>query len=173
MGGITISSVTNANVYINGNSFLGKIEEAKMPVVKHTMTEKKALGMVGKLETWAGFDKMEATLKINSMYKDLMTLIANPTKAVQLQLRSYIETQGSQGSIGSAAMVTYLTGVFKEIDLGNFKQHDNVEISAPMTVSYIKQVIDGQDIIEIDAYSNIYKVNGEDILASYKNAIGG
>ena len=38
-----------------------------------------------------------------------------------------------------------------------------------MTIAGIfKQVLDGQDILEFDPMSNIYKVAGEDQLANYR-----
>ena len=57
--------------------------------------------------------------------------------------------------------------------MGNFKQHDNVELTSMLTVTYVKQVINGEDVIEIDVLANIFKVNGVDVLAQYRNNIGG
>jgi P2 family phage contractile tail tube protein len=47
---IEIKKICNANVYVDGNSLLGKVDECKLPEVKVTMTEHKVLGMQGKLE---------------------------------------------------------------------------------------------------------------------------
>ncbi|WP_027809960.1 phage major tail tube protein, partial [Burkholderia cenocepacia] len=58
-GKIEINRITNANIYVNGNSLLGRAEEIKLPDISAIMQEHKALGMVGKIELPAGFDKLE------------------------------------------------------------------------------------------------------------------
>jgi P2 family phage contractile tail tube protein len=172
-GKIQINRVTNANVYANGNSLLGRAEEVKLPDVSAIMQEHKALGMVGKVELPAGFDKLEGEIKWNSYYADVAKLVANPFKAVQLQCRSSIETYSSQGRIKEVSLVTYLTVVFKKNPLGSFKQHENVDIQSAFSCTYIKQVIDGEEILELDYMANIFRVGGEDMLSDYRNNIGG
>lgn len=41
------------------------------------------------------------------------------------------------------------------------------------SATYIKQVVDGNDVLEVDAMANIYKVNGVDKLDLYRTNIGG
>ncbi|MCX7911192.1 MAG: phage major tail tube protein [Endomicrobia bacterium] len=70
-------------------------------------------------------------------------------------------------------VVVYITGAFKDFPLGNFKQHDNAEFETNLSVYYTKLVVDGEEIFEIDVLENIYKVNGDDVFATYRNNIGG
>lgn len=170
---INVNRVTNANVYINGNSFLGKAEEIDLPKITAKMVEHKALGMAGSVELPAGFDKMEARIKWNSFYQDAMVHMANPYQAVSLQCRSSLENYTAAGRTGEAPVVCFIKGQFKTVPLGNFKQHDNVEMDSTLTVTYVKLEISGQPVVEFDALANIYKVNGVDILAQYKANIGG
>lgn len=172
-GKIQLNRITNANIYLEGNNLLGRAEEVKLPDVTAIMQEHKALGMVGKIELPAGFDKLEGEIKWNSLYDDAAKITANPYKAVQLMCRSNIETYGAQGRVKQVALVTYLTVMFKKNPLGTFKQHDNGEFGSSFTASYIKQVIDGNEILELDYLANIFKVNGEDMLQDYRTNIGG
>ncbi|UTH76086.1 phage major tail tube protein [Chromobacterium sp. IIBBL 290-4] len=172
-GKIEINRITNANIYINGNSLLGRAEEVKLPDVAAIMQEHKALGMVGKIELPAGFDKLEGEIKWNSLYKDVAKIVANPFQAVQLQCRSNIETYGSQGRLQQVSLVTYLTVMFKKNPMGNFKQHENADFSSAFTATYIKQVIGGEDILELDYMANIFRVAGNDMLDVYRQNIGG
>jgi uncharacterized protein len=173
MAQINVNRVTNANVYINGSSFLGKAEEIDMPKITAVMAEHKALGMAGKLELPAGFDKMEARIKWNSFYKDAMVLMGNPYEVVSLQCRSSLETYTAAQRTAEVPVVVFIKGQFKSIPTGNFKQHDNVEMESNLAVTYVKVEIDGQPVVEFDALANIYKVNGIDILAQYRANIGG
>jgi len=173
MGQTTIKQITNANVYIDGNSFLGKTEEIKMPDVVVTMTEHKALGLVGKIELPSGLDKMESTIKWNSLYPDVLKKAANPFTAVQLQARASLETYTGQGRTEQVPVVVYMTGTFKKFPMGNYKQHDNVEAETSLSVTYIRLNVDGKDVVEVDVLANIYKLNGVDLLEKYRTNIGG
>ncbi len=53
---ISVNKLYNANVYVNGTSFLGRAEEVQLPKVQYKTVEHKALGMVGTLETPAGIE---------------------------------------------------------------------------------------------------------------------
>ena len=170
---IEIKRITNANVYVDGTSLLGKVDECKLPEIKVTMSEHKALGMQGKLEFPTGIDKMEATFKWNSLYSDVLAKVANPYKAVSVQLRGSIETYGNGGRTAETPVVAYLTGTFTKFPLGGFKQHDNVEAETTMSVTYCKLEIAGVVVIEFDALANIYKAAGVDLLATYRTNIGG
>ncbi len=170
---IEIKRLTNANVYVDGSSLLGKVDECKLPEVKVTMTEHKALGMVGKLEFPSGIDKLEATFKWNSLYSDVLAKVANPYTACEVQLRGSLETYGNNARTDEVPVVVYLTGTFNKFPMGGFKQHDNVEAETTMSVTYCKMEIDGAVILEVDALANIYKSGDTDLLATYKTNIGG
>lgn len=173
MGKIAINRVTNANVYMDGSSMLGRAEEIKMPDVSAIMQEHKALGMVGKIELPAGFDKLEGEIKWNSFYPEAGKAMANPFRTVQLQCRSSVERYSSQGRIEELPLVTFLTVMFKKNPLGTYKQHENAEFSSSFTCTYIKQVLDGEELLELDYMANIFRVNGEDILEDYRSNVGG
>ncbi|WP_197329529.1 phage major tail tube protein [Ralstonia syzygii] len=172
-GKIEINRITNANIYVAGNSLLGRAEEVKLPDIAAIMAEHKALGMVGKIELPSGFDKLEGEVKWNSLYKEVAKTVANPFKAVQLQCRSSIETYGAQGRIQEVALVTYLTVMFKKNPLGTLKPHENAEFGSAFGATYIKQVVDGEEVLELDYLANIFRVGGEDMLADFRNNIGG
>lgn len=172
-GKIQVNRLTNANIYIDGSSFLGKAEEINLPMIKHIMTEHKAVGMVGKFELFAGVDKMEAKIKWNSFYVEAMKKMADPTTTLQLQVRSSLEVYTAQGRTEQQPVVVYMSAQPKDFPLGNFKQHDNVELESNLNVIYCKLEINGVNVMEIDVLANIYKVNSVDIMAKYRDNIGG
>jgi len=169
---ISVNKLYNANVYVNGTSFLGRAEEVTLPKVQAKMVEHKALGMVGVVETPAGIEKMEAKIKWSSLYPEVLEYMANPHKALSIQVRASLETYDSTGRIAEVPVVAYMTVQFKNFPGIGFKHQDNAEVDTDMAVSYYKLQIDGEDYIEVDAYANIWKVKGEDILEQYKANIG-
>lgn len=169
---IQINRLTNCNVYLDGGSQLGRCEEAKVPAVKYVMSEHKALGMVGKVELYTGLDKMEADFKWASFYPDVLTTIANPFKAVPIQVRGSLQTWDDSGLVSETAMVVHLRGSFKEISFGDYKMLTPAEFPSKFNVTYTKCVSDGVELYEADVLSNILKVNGVDLLANYRANIG-
>ena len=170
---IQINKVTNANVYADGNSWIGRAEEVKLPTLTAKMVEHKALGMVGTLELPTGIDKLEGEIKWNGPYTDVLRRVANPFKPVQLQLRSNVQQFGAGGLVVEVPMVTYLTVLFTDTDLGGYKQHENVENTSKYRAYYVKQTLNGEDVVELDVMANVYRVGGVDLLANYRVNIGG
>ncbi|HIW78790.1 MAG TPA: phage major tail tube protein [Candidatus Bilophila faecipullorum] len=169
---ISVNNVVNAAIYLNGNSFLGRAEEVKLPEITAIMKEHKALGMVGKFELPAGFDKMEGEIKWNSFYEDAMRVQGDIFTYHSIQCRSNVETYSSPGRFRQVPLVTFLTIQFKGSPLGEFKQHEGVGLTAKFSCTYIKQVLAGQEKLELDVLANIYKVDGVDLLADYRANIG-
>lgn len=169
---IKINRLTNANVYVDGNSLLGRAEEINLPDIKHKMAEHKAIGMVGSAEFFSGIDKMECSIKWNSFYSEVLKKAANPMTAVQLQVRSSLENYTSQGRTAQLPVVAFISAAYKNFPGGNFKQHDNVEVSSQLSVYYYRLEINGEVIVEIDVLANIYKVDGVDLLAQYRANLG-
>jgi hypothetical protein len=48
MGAINVNRVTNANIYLDGNSLLGQAEEVSVPEIKYMLSEHKAIAIAGK-----------------------------------------------------------------------------------------------------------------------------
>lgn len=170
---IEVNRLTNANVYVDGASQLGKAEEVNLPDITFMLSEHKALGMVGKVELFSGVDKLEATIKWNAFYADVLKKFADPRKVMKLQVRSSLETYNSEGLASEVPCVAYLTVQSKNFPAGNYKQHDNVEATSKLTCTAYKLEIDGQEVINYDALANIYSVDGVDLLANYRANIGG
>lgn len=168
---VAVNRLTNVNIYMEGGSLLGKAEEIKLPDIVVKMAEHKALGMVGSIELFSGFDKMEGEVKWSSYYRDVMGKVANPFKFLPLQVRGNLETYTSRGRTEEVPVVVFLTVSFKKTPGGSFKQHDNAEFPTNYSCYYMKQVVDGEEVVEFDPMSNIYKVNGEDLLATYRRNV--
>jgi P2 family phage contractile tail tube protein len=170
--GIQINRVTNGNLYIDGANFLGTVMEMNLPAITQKTAEHNALGMIGTVETFAGFEKMESTIKWTAVYAKVLSLISDPFKSHSLQLRGNIDKFDSGGLNAQESYVVYLTAAFKKVPTGDFKQHENVELETELAVTAIKVEIAGAEILEFDALANIYKVDGVDKLATYRANIG-
>lgn len=170
---IEISRVFNARVYIDGTDFIAKAEEVDLPKVKFKFADTGGLGLYGEAELPTGLDKLEARLKFNSMYPEFVAIAADPFTARTVIVRASKQDWTTQGMVREVPLKAELRGFFKESDSGKFKKANASEMEATMSLYYYKLEIDGNEVLEIDVFNNIYKVYGEDKLATYKNNIGG
>ncbi|HGJ8963875.1 phage major tail tube protein [Pseudomonas sp. SAR267] len=172
MAGFTAHRITNAALYLDGNSFFGRCEEVDLGSVKTVTSDFQGLGMVGLIELPDGIDKLEGKIVWNSLYYDAAKRLATPFKTVQLQLRSNVQVFNNTGLVDELPLVSLLTVTFKEYQLGSFKPRDPSKFESPFSATYVRQVLDGQEIVLLDYLANIFKVGGEDQLAKYRKNIG-
>jgi P2 family phage contractile tail tube protein len=169
---MNVNSLIGANVYVDGTSYFGQVEEIGLPELNPIMLEHKAAGMIGKIELPSGFDKMEGKLKINSVYPDMLKKVADITKAHQLIIRASLETWVGGSKTGEVPVVAYIRGIWKKFPGIGIKQQDNPEAETMMAVHAYRFEVDGQEIINVDFMASIYSVGGDDKLAQYRANLG-
>lgn len=172
MAGFAAHRITNANVYLDGQQFFAKAEEIDLGSVKAVTSDFQGLGMVGLIELPDGLDKLEGKISWNSLYADAGTKLASPFKAVQLQCRSNVQVFNNGGLVNEIPLVTFLTIMPKEYALGSFKPREATKFETPFSAIYVRQLLDGREILLLDYLSNIFKVDGKDQLAQYRKNIG-
>jgi len=172
MAGTNLHLITNAAVYLDGNSYVGRCEEVDLGSVKATMTDFQGLGMVAAIELPTGFDKIEGKIIWGSHYEDAARACAVPFKTVQLQLRSQIEGWNAQGRSVQLPLVTLMTVLFKEYPLGAYKPREKATFETPFSAIYVQQKVNGREVFKLDCMSNIYSVNGIDQLSTYRRNLG-
>lgn len=163
-----ISKISNANVYLNGITLLGQLEEIQLPKITQKMENFSALGLNAEIELPMGVEKMEATLKWNSFYPKALAG-ANVTTITNLVIRANKTNHSIVGGISQSSVVTIINGVFKSFPVGTYKSKEKVEdIEHVMTVYYLKQIVDNIPVIEVDVWNNIFKIGEIDQLAQFK-----
>lgn len=172
MAGFSAHRITNAAVYLDGASFFGRCEEIDLGSVKTVMSDFQGLGMVGLIELPDGIDKLEGKITWNSLYIDASKKMATPFKTVQLQCRSNVQVFNSAGLVDEVPLVTLMTVMFKEYALGTFKPRDPSKFEVPFSATYVRQILNGEEVVVLDYLANIFKVGGQDQLAKYRQNIG-
>lgn len=170
---IKTNKVSNCAVYIDGESFLGRAEELTCPDVAPTMIDHKALGLIGKIKlATTSVEEMSAKIKWNAIYPEAMKKTHNPFQAVRLQVRANVDTYEGQSRTGQIPCVVRMTAVAKKAGGLVFKPNDNVEREDEFNVTMYSMEIDSQEIIYVDVLANIWRVNGVDILATFRENLG-
>lgn len=170
---IKTSKVSNGAVYLDGESFLGQAEEMTCPDVAPVFIDHKALGIIGKpkLATTA-IEEMAAKIKWNSISKEAMKKTHNPFQSLRLQVRANVDQYENQSIVGQVPCVIRMTAAAKKAGGLVFKANDNVEREDEFNVTAYSMEIDGEEIIYVDVLANIWRVNGVDLLARFRENIG-
>lgn len=169
---VVINQVTNANVYINGNSYLGRAKSVKTPEFDVEFVEHDNLGLVGKIKLPNKVNALEGEIVWDGFYPDVAALAYNPFKAKQLMVRANVQVFNSLGMATEVPLVMTMTVNFSKSAVGEYKK-EATEYPMTYQVNSIKQVIDGKEVLFYDAFSNQYRVAGEDVLSKYRTNVGG
>ena len=167
-----INAIYNANVYLDGNNLLGKAGEFKLPEFEIGQDEYKALGMVGTIKLPNGVEALEGEITWNSLYPEVAAKANHPFKAAQLMVRSNLQTFDARGLVKEVAVVTTVTATFSKNGLGGLKPKEKSEQASTYQATEIRQMVDGRETLYYNAFKNIYRVNGEDVLAKMRQNIG-
>jgi P2 family phage contractile tail tube protein len=163
--------VTNANIYVDGTSLLGRAEEVELVWPKARMVDHKGLGMVGTAEFPAGIDKLEAKVKWSSIYSEVLPMMSI-FQSHQFQVRASIEQYTSQGRIAELPFVGLMTAQFKDGGPLSFKHQEQVDFPTTLVVYHCEYYISGIQYLLYDVLANLYVVNGVDQLAQFRLNIG-
>jgi P2 family phage contractile tail tube protein len=89
-----------------------------------------------------------------------------------LQCRSNVQVFNNGGLVDEIALVTMMTITGKEYQLCSHKRRDPTKYETPFSATYVRQVLDGQEVVLLDYLANIFRVGGEDQLSKYRQNIG-
>jgi uncharacterized protein len=168
---MNVQRVTNANIYLDGNSLLGRAEEIELAWPKAKMVDHKGLGMFGTAEFPAGIDKLEAKVKWSSIYSEVLQTISI-FASHQFQVRASVEQYTSQGRTAELPFIGLMTAQFKDGGPLRFKQHEQVDFPTTLVVYHCEYYHGGVQYLLYDVLANIYVVNGVDQLAGFRANLG-
>ncbi len=161
--------LTNCNVFVDGKAYVGKCEELTLPKLSLKTEEFRGGGMDAAIEIDMGMEKLEASFDINGYDAEVLQLYGiYDNNKVPLRFRG--AQRQADGSI--KAVDIEMTGMLKEVDMGNWKAGERAKTKYTMNLNYYKFSLDSTVIYEIDIMNNIRKINGNDQLTEVRNALG-
>lgn len=160
------------NLFADGDNWQGLLEEFTPAKLTKKFENYRGGGMAGSVGVDMGYEddalNTEFTLggfEVNALKKHS----AATHNAVLLRFAGSFQRDDT-GEISAVEIVT--RGRIKEFDNGNYKVSDNSAMKLSMVNSYYKVTVDGEDIIEIDTVNMVEIVDGEDMMAEHRAAIG-
>lgn len=162
----------NFRVYKDGTDLIG-VADVSMPSFDAVTDTVKGAGLAGEIDSpvIGHFKSMEVQLNWRTVTKD-NSFLAKP-ESVHLDLRGAQQVyDSSTGKFKTSRLKVVVRGVPKKFEMGKLDMGASVGSSNTLEVNYIKVTLDDKDVIELDKFNYIYKVDGEDWLADVREALG-
>jgi len=164
------SKLKNMNLFNDGQSYLGQIPEVTVPKLARKLEGYRGGGMDAEIMVDLGGEVLEFEWKPGGFIDTAFTQFGAPTHdAIGLR---WVGAYQDDSTATIKAVEVSVRGRHQEIDPGSSKPGDDTEMTVKSVCSYYKLTVDGRVLIEIDIMNMVHIVNGTDILAAQRAAIG-
>ena len=163
----------NFKVYDSDSNEMLGIAEVTLPDFDAMTETISGAGLAGEIDmpVLGHFGSMTLTLSWRAPNTDGTKLLAQ--KAHHLDLRGSIEDyEASEGKIGSYPIKVVAHTIPKTMGLGNLNVGTSADTSSELEVPYIKVLIGGEEVVELDKFNYIFRVHGVDYLESVRRDLG-
>ncbi|HDR9032698.1 phage major tail tube protein [Burkholderia vietnamiensis] len=158
------------NLFQNGENFVGQVAEVTLPKLTRKMEDWQGGGMGGPIKVDFGNEGIQMEWTAGGFMKSVLQQYGiTQHDGVLLRFAGGYQAEDST-SVDAIEIV--IKGRHSEIDPGTAKSKEDTSFKVTTVASYYKLSINGEDIIEIDFVNMIEKINGSDLLAALRTAIG-
>lgn len=158
------------NLFHNGESFIGQVAEVTLPKLTRKMEDYQGGGMSGPIKIDFGQEGIQMEWTCGGFMRAVLAQYGVTTHdGVLLRFSGGYQSEDAT-SVDSVEVV--IRGRHSEIEMGTAKAKDDTAFKVTTVASYYKLTINGQELIEIDFINSVEKINGKDLLAALRKAIG-
>ena len=158
------------NLFDDGNSLLGEIEEVGLPKLGRKTEAYQGGGMLGPVDIDLGNEKLELEITCGGWLRNAVLSYGQAKAASSAWRFAGAYQRDDTGDV--MAVEIHARGRFSEIDRGKAKVGDKSQTKLKASLTYYKEVIDGVTLLEIDLLNFVFIVNGVDMLDKQRKAIG-
>jgi len=173
MTGLIPEKINDYRVFPSGGTDLLGTADIQLPKLESMSETISGAGIAGEYDssTLGHFQSMQATLNWRMLTDEIATFL-NPD-AIHLDCRianqEYDKLNNSYKFIPNRVVIK---GHSKTNDLGKVSKGGTYEASTEIEVTYLKLIRDGKTLIEVDKLNYKYVVNGKDVMAPIRKALG-
>lgn len=164
--------LTGFNIYQDGKTLLG-IADVEMPNLEYMTETIRGAGIAGEIEEAiiGHFGAMSTTINFRVINTNIMSLAA--PKYHLLEYRGAIQSMDpGAGEIKTGKLKVIVKAMPKNVQTGKLASGSMMDSSFEGGVSYLKIVLDGKTLAEIDKFNYICIIDGVDYLAETREALG-
>jgi len=162
----------NLNLFNDANSYLGVVKTVTLPPLGRKMEGYRGGGMNGPVKADMGFSDDGIQFEWKTGGLDLIALRqfgAVNASGVALRFTGSFQ-QDDTGEVSAVEVV--MRGRHETIEMGDAQPGEDTEHSITTTCTYYKLIVDNEEIIEIDLLNFIEIVDGVDMMAEQRRALG-
>lgn len=160
------------NLFLDGSNWIGVAEDYTPPKLSQKFEAYRGGGMMGAANIHMGLEDgaLDTSFTFGGLEADLIKRMGiAKIDGVQLRFAGSFQRDDT-GEVVAVEIVQ--RGRFKENDRGTFKSGDNSQSKVSMVNTYYKETMNGVELCEIDLLNMIWKVDGVDLMAEHRKAIG-
>ncbi|KWC22747.1 phage tail protein [Burkholderia ubonensis] len=158
------------NLFQNGENFVGQVVEVTLPKLTRKMEDYQGGGMGGPIKIDFGQEGIQLEWTCGGFMRSVLGQYG-VMKHDGVLLR-FAGGYQSEDSPSVDAVEIIIKGRHSEIELGSAKAKEDTAFKVTTVASYYKLSVNGEDIIEIDFINMIEKINGNDLYAALRTAMG-
>lgn len=162
--------INNYMVYKDGTALLG-IADATLPDFESLSETIKGAGILGEFDSVSIGHFGEQEVEIN--FRDTTSALKVGDGNINLIFKASNQSSDkSTGKIEKRQLFISITGVKKKLSAGKLESGSPMDSSITISLRQIKIKDDNKEILELDKINYIYKLDGVDLLADERRALG-
>jgi len=158
------------NVFVNGVSFVDQALELKLPKIAMKTEEYTGAGMLGPVKLLKAIEAIEIEHTYNGPIREIVADFG--AEKHDASLLRFMGSYSEEGTGTDQAVEIIVRGRHNEFDQGDAKGGENGNWKVKSDLTYYKQIVDGEEWLEIDVVNKIFRVMGVDRLAAHRRNIG-
>ena len=162
----------HGNIFMDGGNWIGVVEDYTPAKLSQKLEAYRGGGMMGAVNIHMGLEDgaLDTSFTFGGVEAELVKRMGlAKIDGVALRFAGSFQRDDT-GEVVSVEIVQ--RGRFKELDRGTFKSGDNSQSKVGMVNTYYKETMNGVDLCEIDLLNMIWIVDGVDLMAEHRKAIG-
>lgn len=159
----------NHNIFVDGRGYAGQSDELNAPKLTLKTEEFRAGGMDLPIDVTMGMEKLVADFSLKSYDRNVIALFGVKEGA----LVPFVAREVLESFDGTVTPVVHtMRGKIIELDPGTSKAGEMPSLKVSMSLTYYKLKHGDNVVHEIDAENMVYVIDGVDVRAAFRNALG-
>ncbi|MBW8469862.1 MAG: phage major tail tube protein [Thiobacillus sp.] len=143
------STLKAFNFFNDGNSWLGLVDEIELPKIKKKIEDHQGGGMQAPAPIGLGYEALEMSATMGGLVAlAIQQGVTTGTSSVTGRFSGAYQRDDTCAVI---PVDIYVRGTCSEVDLGTAKQGEKNKVKLAFRLSYVRMVMDGAVLAEIDA----------------------
>lgn len=163
-------TLKNMNVFVDGESWAGVAKTITLPKITKKTEDFRGAGMLGEVSLSLGYEKMECEITYAGF---------DPRQYAQLAVcgtsdlpMRFVGSYERQDTCTNSVVEWYMRGQALEVDAGDATLGELSEFKSMYNVTYMKMIVDGQQIFELDFINGIEIYGEQNLLQQILDLLG-